>query len=142
MSKKKTLIMIFLIIIIDQLSKLIMINKEIVVISNFLELNYTQNTGMAFNLANDYLWIIILISIIIIAALIYVLMKCEKYTFIKIPLTLIIAGATSNLMDRCFRGYVIDFIKFKLFNFPTFNIADILIVFGIILLIVLILKNF
>ena len=139
MSKKKNLIIIFLTIIIDQLTKIIMIDKKISVIPNFLEFNYTQNTGIAFSLANNYLWIITIFNIIIIGVLIYVLIKCKNY--IKTPLILIIAGATSNLIDRILRGYVIDFIKMKLFNFPTFNIADILIVIGTILLILLIIKN-
>lgn len=139
MSKKKSFIIIFLVILIDQLTKFIMIDKKISVIPNFLELNYTQNTGMAFSLANNYLWIITILNIIIIGVLIYVLIKCKNY--IRVPITLIIAGATSNLIDRISRGFVIDFIKVKLFNFPTFNVADILIVVGTIFLILLILKN-
>lgn len=139
MSKNKSLIIIFLIVIIDQLTKFIMIDKKISVIPNFLELNYTQNTGMAFSLANNYLWIITILNIIIIGVLIYVLIRCENH--MKVPITLIISGATSNLIDRILRGYVIDFIKVNLFDFPTFNIADILIVIGIILLILRILKN-
>ena len=139
MSKKKSFIIIFLIVIVDQLTKIIMIGKKLSVIPNFLELNHTQNTGMAFGLANNYLWIITILNIIIIGVLIYVLIRCKDY--IKVPITLIIAGATSNLIDRISRGFVIDFIKVKLFNFPTFNIADILIVVGTILLILLILKK-
>ena len=54
------------------------------------------------------------------------------------PYILILSGSIGNLIDRVFRGYVIDFIDVNLFNFPNFNIADIAITLGIIYLIVLV----
>lgn len=60
---------------------------------------------------------------------------------VLISLVLILAGGISNLFDRIFREYVIDFIDINLFNFPNFNIADISITIGIFLLGILILKN-
>lgn len=60
---------------------------------------------------------------------------------VLISLVLILTGGISNLFDRIFRGYVIDFIDINLLNFPSFNIADISIVIGIVLLGIQILKN-
>ena len=57
-------------------------------------------------------------------------------------LILILAGGMSNMIDRIFNGYVIDFIDVNIFNFPHFNIADISIVVGIIILFITIFKSF
>lgn len=56
--------------------------------------------------------------------------QIDKKTYVA--LTMIIAGAIGNLIDRLFRGYVIKFIT--LWKLPAFNISDILIVLGWILL--------
>lgn len=138
MNKRKSLAIIFLIIIIDQLTKFLMIGKQITLIPGLLQLKYAQNTGMAFGLGSNKLWLITIINITVIIILIYVLIK---YKLAQIPLTLIISGAISNLIDRIFKGYVIDFVKVELFDFPTFNIADIFIVLGTILLIIFIIKG-
>ena len=55
---------------------------------------------------------------------------------IKVFLIMIISGGTSNLIDRIFRGYVVDYIDINsIFKYPVFNMADISIVLGVILLI-------
>ena len=61
---------------------------------------------------------------------------------IKIFLIMIISGGTSNLIDRIFRGYVVDYIDInQIFKFPVFNVADISIVLGTILLILYIITK-
>jgi signal peptidase II len=61
----------------------------------------------------------------------------------KIILTLILAGAVGNLIDRVVRGYVIDFLEVhvKSFYWPTFNVADSCISIGALLLVVIILMR-
>ena len=54
---------------------------------------------------------------------------------------LILAGGIGNLIDRIFRGYVIDFIDINLFNFPNFNIADMSIVIGVIIIFIMIINS-
>ena len=61
---------------------------------------------------------------------------------ILISLILIAAGGISNLIDRIFRGYVVDFIDVNFFNFPNFNVADISIIIGIGILLIVIIKSF
>ena len=78
--------------------------------------------------------------------LIYYLIKEIKNSVDKlsiIVLSFILSGAIGNLIDRLFRGYVVDFISFTLFGIemPLFNIADIFISIGVILLIPIIVKG-
>ena len=58
-----------------------------------------------------------------------------------ISLLLILSGGIGNLIDRLFRGYVIDYIDINILDFPNFNIADISIALGIVLLIIYIIKT-
>ena len=71
-------------------------------------------------------------NILVLALAIYFLVKqFEKMNLpTKIVLCMILGGGISNLIDRIFRGYVIDFIKVEFIKFPVFNIADILVVLG------------
>lgn len=72
------------------------------------------------------------------------LIKNYKSTssMINIFLIMIISGGISNLIDRIFRGYVVDYIDInQIFKYPIFNIADISIVLGVILLIIYIIIN-
>lgn len=120
-------------IIIDQLIKYL-IKEKIIPIS------YIKNTGGAFSIGFGQVSIFIVISIIIIIAVI--LIKKFLYKDSNIGFSLILAGGIGNLIDRTFRGYVIDYIDItKVINFPVFNFADILIVLGVAILIIKILKE-
>ena len=137
--KIKKYIIGIIIVILDQLSKILIINKNITIIHSLLSFTYTKNYGGAFSIGN--LPIIIILSIIlIIGILVFLLIKnneIKNYT----PYILILSGSIGNLIDRLSRGYVIDFININLFNFPSFNIADMCIVFGTFSLIYNLLKN-
>lgn len=88
--------------------------------------------------------IIIIANILIIYFLIRFLIKNYKSIsqLIKISIIMIISGGTSNLIDRIVRGYVVDYIDInQIFNYPIFNIADISVVGGVILLIGYIIIN-
>ena len=137
--KLKYYIIGIIIIIIDQFSKFLIIDKYISIIPNFIEFNYTQNIGGAFGIGKFNF--ILIFSILIIIGIILSLIKENKKIKNYIPFILLLSGSISNLIDRIFRGYVIDFIDIKLFNFPNFNIADISIVFGVIILIYVIICN-
>ena len=134
MNKKKIgVIVAVVIILLDQLTKVLMLNRQITIIPNLLEFTYTENTGGAFGIASGKLFLIILVSILILG-IIFKFIK-ERETQIDknvlLSLYLILSGGISNLIDRVFRGYVIDYIDFKIW--PVFNFADICIVVGCIL---------
>ena len=136
-------IVFVLIILIDQIAKLLIIQKNVIVIPNFLNLTYTQNTGVAFGILPNNLILIISANIVVLGLIIKFLRE-NKETMnypVIISLMLILSGGVSNLIDRIFRGYVIDFIDINLFNFPVFNIADIFVTIGVLIFIVIIIKQ-
>ena len=135
--KLKHYIIGIVIVIIDQLSKFLVIDKNISIIPNFIEFNYTQNTGGAFGIGR--INFILIISIIIIIGIIVFLIKENTKITNYIPFVLLLSGSIGNLIDRIFKGYVIDFIDINILDFPNFNIADISIVFGVIVLLYIIL---
>ena len=139
---KKKIMIIILLIAIDQLIKFAILStigvssKSITILPHVLQLTYVENSEAAFGLFSSKVLLIILDIVIIIAiikALITTKYELEPKT--KLGLSIILAGGISNLIDRLFRGYVIDYIDIsEIFNYPIFNIADCYIVVGIILM--------
>ncbi len=129
----------FIILLIDQLLKTFFIGKNIDIIPNVLNITYTENFAGAFGIGKRY--IVLTISILIILGLIGYLIKEHKKISNFFPFVLIIAGSIGNLIDRIYRGYVIDFIDISILDFPRFNIADISIVLGIFWLIIIIIRK-
>ena len=111
---------------------------SISIIRNFLSLSYVENTGAAWSILADNRYIVLLLSGVIIMGIIWYVYK-EKPTRLlcKVAYSLILGGALGNFIDRLYYGYVIDFIDVKIFgyNYPIFNMADVFIVLGVILLI-------
>ena len=148
--KKENIFNFFFVIFIfllDRLSKVILINKlanfdEVEYeITSFLSLNLIWNDGIAFGLLSleDRFYYNLLSTIIIIVILIifYLMIKSkgiEKYAYI-----MLLGGSLGNIFDRLFYSKVPDFIDlhFNNFNWFIFNVADIFITLGVILLIYL-----
>ena len=130
------IILPILIILFDQLTKFIVEKylyfKQIAVIDNILLLTYVQNRGGAWGIFNNIpLLFIVLIPIVVIGLFWYMSKSKNKLEIISV--CMIIGGALGNYIDRIFRGYVVDFIDFRIW--PVFNVADIFVVVGGILLI-------
>jgi len=142
--KKVILIISVIIIILDQLLKYSVISsisyqETIYLIPNFLYLTYVKNTGGAWSILSNNTYLLILIGIICIVGLGYYIY--EKKNFNKLEtlyMGLIIGGIIGNLIDRIVRSGVIDYIGmiFGNYYFPIFNLADISIVCGGILLMI------
>lgn len=133
----KLIIQIIILVISDQIIKILIFNNKqflpIQIIKNILKINYTENLGIAFGLAKGGVIVFVIINFIIIGIVLKLLFaNNENKSKIKtICFTLISAGGIGNLIDRIFRGYVIDYIDFsQIVNFPIFNFADIMIVTG------------
>ena len=105
-------------------------------------LTLLHNTGAAFSLwANGSPWhsgFLLMVSIgVCIAIVVWLLRQRHTYSVLAIGLTLILAGALSNLIDRMVLGYVVDFLDFYVgsWHWPAFNVADSSVVIGAILVV-------
>lgn len=138
--KKRYFIILLSIILIDQIVKLLVVNINIDIIPGFLCFTYRENMGAAFSLGEATPILILLIHIVLVLSITIFIIKYNKRIKNKIPFILMLAGGIGNLIDRLFRGYVVDFINFKAFKFAVFNIADICVVLGCIILIIDVIK--
>ena len=103
----------------------------------FLDLTHIHNFGVSFGLfANVISPYLLVIMGLLIVSFIFFLMLTSKEKLEEWGLLIIISGAISNIIDRIYNGYVIDFIYFhyKDFYWPAFNFADIYITFGILVI--------
>tara|TARA_B100002051_G_C16678627_1_gene608496 strand:+ start:425 stop:874 length:450 start_codon:yes stop_codon:yes gene_type:complete len=143
------ILLLLLLIILDLFTKQLIINyiqlHEFIVINFFIDLTHIHNFGVSFGLFSGYIsfWILALIGLLIVF-FIYYLMLTSNDKFEKIGLFIIIGGALSNILDRLIHGYVIDFISlhYNKFYWPAFNLADIYITIGILMIIFNIFKKF
>ena len=110
--------------------------ESITIIKKVLYLTYTENKGVAFSFFAGNKIFIITSTIIVLIILINYIRKNYISKVEQIGYGLIVGGAIGNLIDRLLYGYVIDFIDFKIINYPIFNIADTAIVIGVILIII------
>ena len=104
--------------------------KPFVLIKGVFEFYYSENRGAAFGMLQGRQGFFFLIGAVVLAAAIYVMWRMPgwsnlRYTALRICTILITAGALGNMVDRTSQGYVVDFLYFKLIDFPIFNVADI-----------------
>ena len=143
------IIIIVIGLFVDRMSKLwasgsLASGKEIVIIKDIFSLRYLENQGAAFGiLQNMQLPLAIVTTIIVIGIIFYLVKYKPKQILLRISLSLIISGAVGNLYDRIRLRYVVDFIYFhyKDNQFPTFNVSDMMVVVGTLLLAYFIFKE-
>ena len=133
------------IVLIDQFTKyLIFYNKKLFINKDFLlfKLDFVKNYGAAFNILSGSRIFLSLISIIFSILLIYLIIRKNTLnTFDLYSYSFILGGTIGNGIDRIYKGFVVDFINLNIINFPVFNIADISINIGFIILLYNIFKN-
>lgn len=149
-SKKINFLMIITIIaiLLDQLIKIIIkskiFNSSIILIPHVLNLTYVQNTGAAFEIGSDSTSMFVAVNVVIIGLITYFIFskKEELSKLILIALHLVLAGGIGNLIDRIARGFVIDYIDISpLIKYPVFNLADIFVVIGCLIIAVFLVKD-
>lgn len=118
--------------------------NPIPLIDGVLEFHFLEggNTGAAWGLLNGHSWIFYVTTPILILAVMYLFYKLpqtKRALPVHVITVFIIAGAIGNLIDRIRLSSVIDFIYFKLINFPIFNVADIYVTVSTISLFILVL---
>lgn len=119
--------------------------KDIEIIENYFTFQYLENKGAAFGIFQGKIVLLTMITLVVLIGMIFYLYKYKPTSkAYKISFALIISGAVGNLYDRIIHKYVIDFIMLhykNLYYFPTFNVADILVVVGTFILAICILKE-
>ena len=134
-----------IIVLSDQLAKLIisvykksLLDKDFIIFS----LDYVKNFGAAFNLFTGSRMFLSLVSIIISIMLFnFILYKKYISNIHLLSYSFILGGTLGNGIDRITKGYVIDFINLNFIDFPIFNIADISINIGLIIILYTFVKN-
>lgn len=91
------------------------------------ELFYHQNEGAAFGIFQGKMIFFFITTLVLMSVVLYVYLRLpntKRYTLMNILCVFIMAGGIGNFIDRIIHGYVVDFLYFKLINFPIFNVAD------------------
>ncbi|WP_219967679.1 signal peptidase II [Streptococcus gordonii] len=138
---------IALLIILDQLVKWAVVsNIKLGEVKGFIpsimSLTYLQNTGAAFSILENQQWLFTIITLLVIGGAIWYLIKNIKGSFWLISgLTLIIAGGLGNFIDRLRQGFVVDMFQVDFINFAVFNVADTYLTFGVLIMLLVIIKE-
>ena len=108
-------------------------------IPGLLSFTNLRNIGAAWSILEGQQWFFIVISIIALILICYFLWRYRANWHFGWPLSLILAGTIGNFVDRLRLGYVVDMFQLDFINFPIFNIADMCLTVGVILMIIAIL---
>ncbi|HPG41661.1 MAG TPA: signal peptidase II [bacterium] len=164
MKYKSVLFISLVVFVLDQITKYMiktsmLLHESIPVLGDFFRITFVENTGMAFGISfGKNIFFTIFAAIASVAILVYFFTIKGKYLFARTAMAIIFGGALGNLVDRIFRGSVVDFLDFEFINinipafdllfihfpgysmtrWPVFNIADIAITTGMILLLIFI----
>jgi len=136
------LIIAVLLIVVDQVTKYLALTNlkpigTMVFLEGFMDFTFVENRGVAFGLFSEQRWPILILTTAITIGLIWYylnLPKAKAYHWVRVALVLIFSGAVGNIIDRFVRGYVVDFFEFTFFSWPVFNVADIYVVVGVVLM--------
>ncbi|AQW22058.1 signal peptidase II [Lentilactobacillus curieae] len=135
-----------LLICIDQLVKhLVVANLHLgqvnPVIDGLLSITRLNNTGAAWSMLSGQQWLFVVIALVAALAIIYYMFKFRGHFLYQFSLSLLLAGALGNVIDRIFQGHVVDMFQLDFINFPIFNCADMFLTFGILILAITIIKD-
>ena len=135
-------------IALDHITKFLVIKNiphySSIKINDYFSIANISNTGVAFSMfQNNNIFFIILVSLVIIFLIYFIYKNRNNLTKLQIhSLLLILAGGTGNLIDRIFRGAVVDFIDVgykEIYRWPAFNVADSCVCIGVFLFVISIL---
>ena len=131
-----------LVIVADQLTKSFIASnfelgaQSVPFIKNIIDITYVENEGGAWGFMQDNTWLLVALTIIIMIVCVAMLIKDGfKHKLLFFGIVLVLSGGVGNLIDRIFKGRVVDFIQFDFWRtFPVFNVADIAVTLGAALL--------
>jgi signal peptidase II len=137
-------------ILLDRITKIwaassLLGNGDIVVIKGVFSLSYLENRGAAFGIFQNRIYLLAAVTIIVLLGMVYYMLRYKPESrLLKISFAFIISGALGNLYDRLSYNYVVDFIMFhykEVYYFPSFNVADMLVVSGTALMLLYLIKE-
>ncbi len=116
----------------DQFTKYLAMAKfkdhaSLVLIPGIFELTYLENRGAAWGMLENFQWLFLILTAVLMAALVWFYWKApaeKHYRAFRILAAILCAGALGNAIDRGIQGYVVDFFYISWINFPVFNVAD------------------
>ena len=129
-------LLVVILVAVDQVVKVLVrtnipLGESVPFIPHLMDLTYVQNTGAAFSLLRNHTWLLALISLVVAAALVAaVWRRVFTHPFGRSALSVVLAGAVGNLIDRVLFGYVTDMFMTTFITFAVFNVADICVVLG------------
>lgn len=130
-----------LVLVLDQVTKLLTVAKiplygKMDFLPGLVSLTYVQNDGAAFSMLEGQQWLFALVFAAFAAFIIWEFSKKRLpfKTFERFCIVAVFAGGLGNMIDRLRLGYVVDMIATDFMDFPVFNVADIFITCGCILL--------
>ena len=134
------IVIFILAVVVDQVSKAVIIDKipfggHNEIIDGFFYIANIRNKGAAWSMFQNGRYFFIVVGIAVSIVMAYYVYKSDS-KFLSTSLTLVIGGAIGNIIDRIFRGSVVDFLEFHFgsYTYPIFNLADCFVVVGTILL--------
>ena len=136
-------IMGLLMVAADQITKYLTVANiplggNVPVLEGVVSLTYAQNDGAAFSILEGQQWLFALIFVLFAVAIVWEFSqkKLPFTTFERFLIVAVFAGGLGNMIDRLRLGYVVDMIATDFMDFPVFNVADIFISCGCVLLLV------
>ena len=129
-------VLVVALVVLDQVVKFLVranipLGGDVPFLPHILQLTYVQNTGAAFSLLEEHTWILTIVSLVVSVLLVVLLAKkVFSRPFAMAALSMVLAGAVGNLIDRALLGYVTDMFETLFMRFAVFNVADICVVVG------------
>lgn len=140
------LILIVALVAIDQAVKHwvtanIALNSGKTLIPGLLDLDNLHNTGAAWSMLEGRQWFFAIITVIAVIVVAWLMWKNKTAAWMMTGLSLIMAGAIGNFIDRLSQGYVVDMFALQNVNFPVFNVADACLTIGVFIMLIVVLKE-
>ncbi len=137
------MVSVLILLVLDQFTKYLAATylkggHSIVLLKGVFQLHYLENRGAAFGIMQGMkIWFVIG-TLLMLAVMIFIYWKSPmdpKFKWARLIIIILTAGAVGNLIDRLRLDYVVDFFYFELINFPIFNVADVYVSCGMVLLV-------
>lgn len=140
------LVLIVALVAIDQavkhwVTQNIPLNSSKTLIPGLLDLDNLHNTGAAWSMLEGRQWFFAIITVIAIIVVAWLMWKNKTAAWMMTGLSLIMAGAVGNFIDRLSQGYVVDMFALQNVNFPVFNVADACLTIGVFIMLIVVLKE-